>query len=527
MAVIPIIDLFAGPGGLGEGFSAFRNPIRELSFRIALSIEKEPIAHQTLRLRSFVRQFRGRRIPKEYYMHLRGECDADWVFDLYSEEADASAEEAWCAELGVEPHEEIQKRISSALRQRKTWLLIGGPPCQAYSLVGRSRIKNGLVNVSYEEDPRHHLYEEYLRILADHAPPVFLMENVKGILSSNHNGERIFEKILKDLREPRAAVNEYSKSNGHQTLSYSLFPLESREKDLFGEYPAHAYIVRSEEFGIPQARHRVFVLGIRSDLIKNGYEPKQLEASPRYRQGIVDTCIGDLPRIRSGISKRNGLNSKWHEFLLRARREPWIKDKSIDELTRMEIDKALDIIESTEDSEGAEFISDAAGPKFQKVWFQDQRLKGYCNHTSRRHLPKDLYRYLFASAYAKVHGTSPKLTEFPEDLLPDHRNVDEYRENGEKPVFDDRFRVQVGGKPSSTITSHISKDGHYYIHPDPSQCRSLTVREAARLQTFPDNYFFEGPRTSQYVQVGNAVPPLLANRIAAVIYQIFKDLGLQ
>jgi DNA (cytosine-5)-methyltransferase 1 len=132
-------------------------------------------------------------------------------------------------------------------------------------------------------------------------------------------------------------------------------------------------------------------------------------------------------------------------------------------------------------------------------------------------MASDLHRYFFAAVFAKVYRKSPTLADFPPELLPEHDNV---HDAVHTPKFNDRFRVQVRDKPATTITSHISKDGHYYIHYDPLQCRSLTVREAARIQTFPDNYFFEGNRTQQYHQVGNAVPPLLAREIALIVAEV-------
>ncbi len=143
-------------------------------------------------------------------------------------------------------------------------------------------------------------------------------------------------------------------------------------------------------------------------------------------------------------------------------------------------------------------------------WYLDPDIPAVLNHNSRGHMKPDLQRYFFWSEYTRFFGKSPKLGDVPRSFLPAHRNVDEGK-------FTDRFRVQVSGRPSNTVTSHIRKDGHAYIHHDPLQCRSWSAREAARAQSFPDNYFFEGPITEQYGQVGNAVPPLLAKQIGEIV----------
>jgi DNA (cytosine-5)-methyltransferase 1 len=151
----------------------------------------------------------------------------------------------------------------------------------------------------------------------------------------------------------------------------------------------------------------------------------------------------------------------------------------------------------------------------------DDRLTVLTLHEARSHMASDLRRYLYAATFAQETGRSPKLADFPSNLLPDHQNVEEGRSGK---MFSDRFRVQLANHVSTTVTSHISKDGHYFIHYDPVQCRSLTVREAARLQTFPDNYFFAGPRTEQYHQVGNAVPPKLAEQIAEIVAEVLDSI---
>ena len=505
---IPIIDLFAGPGGLGEGFSALRRAGRSV-FKIGVSIEKDPFAHQTLELRAFFRQFPYRQTSSDYYDYLSRRISRADLFKKYPIQAEAARLEAWQAELGSEkfPTATVDERIHQVLGKSKDWVLIGGPPCQAYSLVGRSRRKN---DPTFATDEKHLLYQQYLRILAVHRPAVFVMENVKGILSATVNDTGIFQRIRDDLSAPLQAVPE---ANQTRPLQYKLFSLVSNNADLLGEISPEDFIVRAEEHGIPQARHRVILLGIRTDL---ELKPNTLN---RTRKSVpIEKAIGDLPRVRSGLSKEDDTGETWITAINALTQSSALNEPAVNKVLRRAIRKTLGKLNAGL-GRGGEFVVGNPAPKFARNWIRDPNLKGFCNHATRGHIREDLHRYLFAAQFANLNKQTPSLEHFPVALLPNHENVAEAIAGA---MFNDRFRVQSRGRPSTTVTSHISKDGHYFIHPDPTQCRSLTVREAARLQTFPDNYFFEGPRTAQYHQVGNAVPPLLAYQIAQIVADLFS-----
>ena len=219
------------------------------------------------------------------------------------------------------------------------------------------------------------------------------------------------------------------------------------------------------------------------------------------------------------MSKEPDSSANWCKAIRSIRAAAWLRDEKLSNSVRREIREQLNLV-SVDLERGAEWMrSSRRSIKVHATWFADERLDGVCNHVTRSHIREDLHRYLFVSAFGRVNSRSPLLNDFPKALLPDHQNVAAALE-GTK--FNDRFRVQIGDRPANTVTSHISKDGHCFIHYDPAQCRSLTVREAARLQTFPDNYYFEGPRTHQYWQVGNAVPPLLAHQIAEIVAGMFQ-----
>lgn len=492
---VPIVDLFAGPGGLSEGFETYRSG-RSYPFRCVLSIEKEEDAHRTLLLRTFYRQFN--RVPAGYYALLKGEITSEDLFRRHKKQYRAALRIAKALTLSRRNSKRVDKLVRSALAgHRDKWVLIGGPPCQAYSLVGRARMK-AKKSRRFKKDKRHFLYQEYLRILKTLRPPVFVMENVKGLLSSSVAGIEIFDRMLSDFADAGYSVHSFVTPEPADLL-------EPRD-----------FVIKAECYDVPQTRHRVILLGVRSDVKRNDTVLKN-----GRRQVSIRSAIGDLPALRSRLSKpAKDTYETWYREL-RRQRTIVAKNGAIKGLRGSKAARLQPL------PLGAPYINGGpSGPmsgwlKRHSDWLIDNQVKGITLHESRSHMAADLRRYLFSSTFAKRHGRSPKLADFPRRLRPAHKNVKDGVNGG---LFSDRFRVQTEGRPGSTVVSHISKDGHYYIHYDPAQCRSLTVREAARLQTFPDNYFFEGNRTAKYAQVGNAVPPLLARQLAAVVHDILGQL---
>jgi DNA (cytosine-5)-methyltransferase 1 len=519
---IPIIDLFAGPGGLSEGFfSVTENS--QCFFDLKLSIEKDPVAHKTLLFRSFYRQFirHGKPVPKEYYEVLqepdlnKREIKRETLFKKFKE-GDEAKNEAICLELGLKTRKKTDILIKEALGKshKKNWVLIGGPPCQAYSLAGRSRM--GGMN---EEDHRVFLYKEYLRIISSHQPAVFVMENVKGLLSATLNGDNIFKKIIKDLEKP-SSVSKKSGCPNYKIYSLVKKNVES-EKD---------FLIRAENYGIPQKRHRIILVGVREDI---NIRPDLL--IPSMTPTSLESVIGQLPQLRSVMNRTykssiviNGKKKRIYTNVDDSDKD-WIdlinsfKEQVFGWNGFTDTDLS-GIVKVSKYGKGAEYIScqetlNPSHPLFS--WYHDTNINGVINHESRSHLLQDIKRYLFCSIYTKKYKKFPRLEDFEKhskDLIPDHENV----KTGK---FNDRFRVQLKNFPATTVTSHISKDGHYFIHYDPKQCRSLTVREAARIQTFPDNYLFCGSRTQQFHQVGNAVPPYLAKQIGEIVKDIFHKMS--
>ncbi|MDL2259733.1 DNA cytosine methyltransferase [Deltaproteobacteria bacterium OttesenSCG-928-K17] len=500
----PVIDIFAGPGGLGEGFASLKNDDNKPAFKSLLSVEREEFAHKTLVLRHVLRQFNDNEYPDEYYDYISGHISLDAFYKEHKLKFNKAAGTALRWSLEEENRSSLAKIVQNKLGRSRRWVLVGGPPCQAYSLIGRSRRKN---DPDFAEDQKHFLYKEYLNFIARHRPPVFVMENVTGLLSAKVDDDNILSHILKDLHSPVKATRGHA--NG---LRYRLYSLTEKGEFTFEKNPA-LFTVNAEEYGIPQARHRIFILGIREDL---GVSPECLS---RSKAPTVKDAIGDLPQIRSTLSKEPDSLENWRLSISKfnlARLGSELPETIFSNRIIERVRDVLELIKTKELSHVSTHydlqVQGDIHPTIKSL--HDSRMMSITGHEARAHMASDLHRYLFASVFSEVVGKSPKLRDFPEFLLPAHKNVQEGRAGL---AFDDRFKVQLAGSEATTVTSHIAKDGHYFIHYDPEQCRSLTVREAARLQTFPDNYHFEGSRSACYLQIGNAVPPALAKQIAYVV----------
>lgn len=520
---IPLIDLFAGPGGLGEGFTSLRKPKGgQRYFDIAMSVEKDLFAVRTLRMRALFRELYNssgeyeKALEETIRLRLKGELSYEQIFEFqgeaplnkkFRERVTAVTSHIKHMALGeASTTAEIKKTIET-LGLRRKCIVIGGPPCQAYSLVGRSRMLGERGREDFEKDHRHFLYKEYLNVLQEAEPMAFIMENVKGLLSAKVSEASMFDAILKDL----------------SGLNYQLFGLSGEDsapgalgRDVENLLPTDKLLVlRAELYGVPQARHRVIIVGIRKDLLEKG------EASPpkrlRKRQKVsVSDVLNGMPIIRSGVSDNSDDGEHW----LRAVKKGIDAAKKVTGLTASaeRLEKRMETFwMDKKDARGGKYLDvkpPRAGRGSLGKWLRGYMSQGVVQHESRTHMSSDLARYFFLSLYASKFGHTPTLKddkEFPRGLWPNHESVGK--------AFHDRFRVQLADKPATTITSHISKDGHYFIHPNPLQCRALTVREAARIQTFPDDYIFEGNRTQQYHQVGNAVPPFLARQVAERIVE--------
>ncbi len=320
--------------------------------------------------------------------------------------------------------------IDSQITNKNVDVIIGGPPCQSFSSHGKARDK-----YSMQKDPRNYLYESYMKILNHCNPKFFVFENVEGILSTRIKGKLLIEKIFADMKK-----------------NYKI--IENKNKIIQNAY----------DYGVPQDRKRVIIIGVRNDLdyidVNDIYEDLE-KIKINQKKFTVKDAIFDLPKLKPGEGK--------------------------------EIVKYKSNIKN-------EYLSKIKEPGCNLIH----------NHVARTHNEIDQARYLYMS---KNKWTLKELYENKFELIHEKRRK-----------FNNSYSVQYFDKPSKTIIAHLFKDGNQFIHPDYKQQRTFTAREAARIQSFPDNFIFNCSRTQQFKQIGNAVPPLMAKHIASVLKKYLKKI---
>lgn len=399
--MINFIDLFAGAGGLTEGFY-------KQGYKALAHVERDRYACKTLKTRM------------RHYGYTAAAVEKSVI------EADITSDD-------------IVERIGSAVNGEKVDVIIGGPPCQSFSSLGVAKDENNM-----ENDPRNFLFESYVKILNAFLPKVFVFENVTGILKAVVQKKRIFSLVTREL-----------------SVHYNIVT------------DPDTIVLNATNYGVPQERKRVILMGVRKDLdfrpesvyaaiTKTHYAPGETPLPGQLKYVTVREAIDDLPWIQQGQGFLEGEYAK-----------PIGECSDFEKMMRKNSDGVL-----------------------------------RC-HKARINNKKDVERY---QAMALNHWNFLELLECRPDLGHEKRRV-----------FFNSYKVQWWDLPSKTIIAHLYKDGNQFIHPDYTQGRSITVREAARLQSFPDDFIFEGSRTEQFKQIGNAVPPLLAEAIAKAIYEFLSS----
>lgn len=419
MKNIKVLDLFAGAGGLSEGFILN-------GFDVVSHVELDRAACYTLKTRVAYNYLKSTSSLGHYYSYLSGKINRDQLYDLIPL---TELNKVINLPIGENTNHQIFNLIDKNNNNHTIDIIIGGPPCQAYSIAGRSRLKDRT-----ENDPRNYLYIEYGKYLERYNPKLFVFENVLGLKSASgglhlKNMKSLFNKLGYDIK---------------------LFNLDAKN------------------FGVLQDRKRIIIIGWLKHIY---YDIPNLELIKFDGNCKVNDLLYDLPKLSAGC----GSNKSVLDYSTKVINEYLLKHN---------IRNDNDVL---------------------------------THHIARPNNIQDLEIYSIAVNKWNSSGTRLNYCDLP-NKLKTHNN---------STSFIDRFKVVASNLNSSqTVVAHIAKDGHYYIHPDINQNRSITVREAARLQSFPDNYYFEGVkensnRTAAFKQIGNAVPPLMSYKIAQLISKLF------
>lgn len=413
MESLTFIDVFAGAGGLAEGFIAN-------GFKPMAHIEMNKNACDTLVTRLSYYYLKEHNKLDVYYKYLGGVINRDEFLSFIPNSVKQSVINKTITDNNIR---EIFDFIETELNPRHLPIdvLVGGPPCQAYSLVGRA-----VSGKKIQNDPRNFLYKLYVKFLERFQPKVLVFENVQGLLSAN-NG--FYLKSLKSSIE-------------------------------LAGYNIDLKVLTASDYGVLQNRKRVIILGIRKDLPICDLYPDKSKFAHKF---FVDDVLSDLPSLATDFSCDRYLNSPTDYCIA------------------------------------------------SKIRTNDDVLTWHIKRPNNEH-DKEIYRMAIELWNTKKKRI--KYTDIPYKMRT-HKN---------QKAFLDRFKVVAANEhESQTILAHLSKDGHYFIHPDERQCRSISVREAARLQSFPDSYFFEGSRGAAFTQIGNAVPPLMSSTIAKKIKKYLEE----